>query len=109
MAYTKRLRTLKAIKTIMIKIAGKRISALQLESIIETIPGVKKALVSIVYKKEQFRSEQIVITLESSEKISKQIIRKKLSENYGVLTIPFEVNYVDKITISAMGKKVLIQ
>ncbi|WOE69622.1 AMP-binding protein [Hydrogenimonas thermophila] len=93
----------------IIKIAGKRISALQLESIIETIPGVKKALVSVVYKKEQFRSEQIVITLESSEKISKQTIRKKLSENYGVLTIPFEVNYVDKITISAMGKKVLIQ
>ena len=92
----------------IIKIAGKRISALQLESIIETIPSVQKALVSIVYKKEQFRSEQIIITLESSEKISKQIIRKKLSENYGVLTIPFEVNYVDKITISAMGKKVLI-
>ncbi len=92
----------------IVKIAGKRISVLQLESIIETIPNVKKALVSVIYKKDHFRSEQIIITIESSEKISKQIIRKKLSENYGILTIPFEINYVDKINTSAMGKKILI-
>ena len=91
----------------IIKIAGKRISALQIESILEDIEGVNKAIVELVYKKELLRSEQIIITLESTKKILKQEIKKKISEYYGVLTIPFSVKYADKINLSAMGKKVL--
>jgi len=91
----------------IIKIAGKRISALQIESILEDIEEINRAIVELVYKKELLRSEQIMITLESTKKIQKQIIKKKISEYYGVLTIPFSVRYVDKINLSAMGKKVL--
>ena len=64
-------------------------------------------IVELVYKKELLRSEQILITLEASHDISKKDIKAKISEYYGVLTIPFKVNYVDKINYSAMGKKVL--
>ena len=91
----------------IIKIAGKRISALQIESILEDIKEVDKAIVELVYKKELLRSEQIMITLEATQKIQKQIIKQKIAEYYGVLTIPFNVKYVDKIHLSAMGKKVL--
>ena len=91
----------------IIKIAGKRISATQIESILETIEDVNAAIVELVYKKELLRSEQILITLESSRELSKKEIKEKISEYYGVLTIPFKVNYVEKINYSAMGKKVL--
>lgn len=91
----------------LIKIAGKRISSAQIESILETIDGIEVAIVELVYKKELLRSEQIVITIQAKQKIKKQIIKNKINENFGVLTIPFNVNYVDKINYSAMGKKVL--
>jgi len=91
----------------LIKIAGKRISALQIEKILEEIPEVTKAIVELVYKKELLRSEQIVITLETSQKIDKKVLKEKISEYYGVITIPFQVKYVDKINYSSMGKKVV--
>ncbi len=93
----------------LIKIAGKRISAVQIENILETIPDVNKAIVEIVHKKELLRSEQIIITIEADDKIDKKTIKNKISDYYGVLTIPFSVNYVDKINYSAMGKKLLFK
>ena len=91
----------------IIKIAGKRISALQIESILEMIDGVEKVIIELVYKKELLRSEQIMITMQSSCKIDKQTIKKRIKKYYGVLTIPFNVKYVDKIDHSAMGKKII--
>ena len=88
----------------LIKIAGKRISALEIESIIETLPNVEKAVVSLVYKKELLRSEQILITLLAKEMIDKRVIKEKIAQNFGTLTIPFKVEYVDSLNYSAMGK-----
>lgn len=88
----------------LIKIAGKRISAIEIETIIQSIPDVKKAIVSLVYKKELLRSEQILITLLSDKKIDKKIIKEKIAQNFGTLTIPFSVEYADTINYSAMGK-----
>lgn len=91
----------------IIKIAGKRISALQIESIVESIEGVQKAIVELVYKKELLRSEQILITIEAKQAIDKKIIKKKINESFGVLTIPFNVVYTQSINYSAMGKKII--
>jgi acyl-coenzyme A synthetase/AMP-(fatty) acid ligase len=91
----------------IIKIAGKRISALAIEAQLEKIQGVNAALVELVYKKELLRSEQILITLEAKQAIEKSKIKEKINECYGVLTIPFKVVYVEQIKLSAMGKKVL--
>ncbi|WP_415396520.1 AMP-binding protein [Sulfurimonas sp. CS5] len=91
----------------IIKIAGKRISAIQIESIIETIPDVNKAIVELIYKKEMLRSEQIIIILEATSKVDVKIIKQAISKYYGTLTIPFSVKYVDKIDYSAMGKKII--
>jgi acyl-coenzyme A synthetase/AMP-(fatty) acid ligase len=88
----------------LIKIAGKRISALEIESIVETIPNVQKAVVSLVYKKELLRSEQILITLQAKDEIDKRLIKEKIAQNFGTLTIPFKVEYVENINYSAMGK-----
>ena len=91
----------------IIKIAGKRISASQIESVLETFECVNAAVVELVYKKELLRSEQILITIEAKKELSKKEIKEKIAEYYGVLTIPFKVVYVEKINFSAMGKKVL--
>lgn len=91
----------------IIKIAGKRISALAIESLLEEIEGINKAIVTLVYKKELLRSEQILITLQADEELKKSVIKEKISECYGILTIPFKVVYVEEIKLSSMGKKVL--
>ena len=91
----------------LIKIAGKRISALQIEKILEEIPEIQRAIVELVYKKELLRSEQILITLEATKKLEKKILKEKISQYYGIITIPFNLKYVDKINYSAMGKKVI--
>lgn len=91
----------------IIKIAGKRISAVAIENLLEELDGVKKVIVSLVYKKELLRSEQILIKMESSCEIKKSIIKNKISQIYGILTIPFKVEYVDKINTSSMGKKII--
>lgn len=91
----------------IIKIAGKRISAVAIESLLESIEGVERAVVTLVYKKELLRSEQILITLQTSRELKKSEIKSKINEFYGVLTISFKVVYVDEIKLSSMGKKVL--
>ncbi|MCD6173924.1 MAG: AMP-binding protein [Sulfurimonas sp.] len=91
----------------IIKIAGKRISAIAIENLLESIPEIKKAIVELVYKKELLRSEQILITFQAQKEIKKSVIKDKINECYGVLTIPFSVKYVDKINLSAMGKKII--
>lgn len=93
----------------LIKIAGKRISALQIETILEEIPEINKAIVELVYKKELLRSEQIIVTLEATNKIEKKRIKEKIMQYYGIITIPFNLKYVDKINYSAMGKKVIFK
>jgi len=91
----------------IIKIAGKRISAIAIENLLESIAGVQKVIVKLVYKKELLRSEQILITFEADQEIEKSAIKDKINECYGVLTIPFKVQYVEKINLSAMGKKII--
>ena len=91
----------------LIKIAGKRISANLIEMTLENLEDIEVAVVELVYKKELLRSEQVIITLQAKKKISKQMIKDKISECYGVITIPFKVVYMEKINYSSMGKKIL--
>jgi len=93
----------------LIKIAGKRISAMQIEHILEEIPEINRAIVTLVYKKELLKSEQILITLEATKEVDKKLIKEKISQYYGIITIPFTLKFVDKINYSAMGKKVLFK
>ncbi len=91
----------------IIKIAGKRISTLAIESLIEDIKGVKRAVVHVKHKKELLRSEQIIIVLEASKKIDIKLIKQKIITSYGIITIPFSIVYKDEIKLSSMGKKII--
>jgi len=91
----------------IIKIAGKRISTMAIELLLEEMEVVQKAVVIVVYKKNLLRSEQMIIYLEAEQQVVKKDIKETISKSYGVLTIPFEIKYVDKINLSAMGKKII--
>lgn len=91
----------------IIKIAGKRISSKQIESIIEGINGVNKAIVTLNYNKNMFKSEQISIKIESTKKISTKEIKHVIKKNFGTLSIPFKVENVSKINYSSVGKKII--
>lgn len=91
----------------IVKISGKRISVAQLETILESIEGVQKAIVEVTYQKELAKSEQLLLTLQAKQPIDRAIIKFKMNEFYGVISIPFSVKYVDSITYSAVGKKVI--
>ena len=90
----------------LIKIAGKRISTTLMESILEEIEPIKTAIIEVVYDKNLFRSEQILIILEATKEVSKKEIKEKLMQHYGLLTISFRVKYVEKISYSGMDKKI---
>jgi len=91
----------------LIKIAGKRISAMQIEKILEEIPEIDKAIVELKYKQELLRSEQILITLVAKKPVEKKVIKKKINQYYGIISIPFSLKYVEQINYSAMGKRVI--
>lgn len=91
----------------IIKIAGKRISTMAIELLLEEMEVVQKAVVIVVYKKNLLRSEKMIIYLEAEQQVVKKDIKETISKSYGVLTIPFEIKYVDKINLSAMGKKII--
>jgi hypothetical protein len=68
---------------------------------------VEKAIVELAYQKELLRSEHINITLKTTKKVSNKLIKSKIREEYGTLTIPFKIIYIDNINYTSMGKKVI--
>lgn len=91
----------------IIKISGKRISVKQLEDILESLADINKAVVEVTYKRGALKEEQLLIILEAKKKIDRKIIKKKIIESFGTLNIPFSLKYVDFITYSATGKKII--
>ena len=91
----------------IVKISGKRVSCAQIESIIEQLDGVKNAIVSLNYKENSFKNEHILISLEVTKKIIKKDIQTAIYKNFGLLSTPFSLKIVDKISRSSTGKKIL--
>ncbi|WP_324170583.1 hypothetical protein [Sulfurimonas sp.] len=89
----------------IIKIAGKRIATAQIESIIETIDGIKGVIITPIYKENTLKNEQITISLEATRSISKKEIRDLINQSFGILSIPFNIEYIEKINYSSIGKK----
>lgn len=93
----------------ILKIAGKRYSTVQIESILEEEKEINKALVFVVSSKDSLRGESLDITLESSKKFSVKEIKFLLQSKLSNLKFSIKLKYVDKIAISSVGKKLLIK
>jgi len=93
----------------ILKIAGKRYSTIQCESILEDIVEIQKALVFVRSSDDTFKNETLDITLESKKIFSSLEIKKILKSKLSNLKFSIQLHYVDKITTNAIGKKLLIK
>lgn len=89
------------------KLAGKRYSTLQIENILEGVDGINKALVYVKNSNNHLRSEILDISIEASREVTKREIQLVLKEHLSNLKFLLDFRVVDKIAISATGKKML--
>lgn len=89
----------------IIKVAGKRYSTLQIEEILEQLDGVKKVFVYVEHKKNELKDEVLKIFLEGSRVFLPKEIKAVLKQNFASINIPLELIMVEKIPMTAMGKK----
>ena len=93
----------------IIKIAGKRYSTVQIESALERDALIKKAVVTVLAKKDTLRGEELDIVLEADSKLSKAYIKELLKREFNNIRFSVNLKLVDKIKTTSVGKKMLIQ
>ena len=88
------------------KIAGKRISTQQIESIIEAMDDIDCALIKIRRDDRALKDEILDIYVESKKGLDAKVLRKTLKEHFGAMNIAFKIFNNVKITRSSVGKKI---
>ena len=89
----------------IVKIAGKRYSTTQIEDILETMEGVIKALVHVKHDNKELKDEIIQVFIETQRTVSVKEIKTAIKQKLGKINLPIELNHVDKISTTLMGKK----
>ena len=92
----------------IIKISGKRISILEVESLLEQSEYIEEALVKLSYDVDSHKDEQLEILLVSLVEIKelKKVVKKILQENYKKINIRTTLQKVELIDKNHMGKKI---
>jgi acyl-coenzyme A synthetase/AMP-(fatty) acid ligase len=95
-------------KSEIIKISGKRISLLEVESLLEAHPNISEALVKLDYEVTSHKDEQLFIQVVSALDLAlvKKEVKVILQENYRKINIRTHVETVNEISKNHMGKKV---
>lgn len=90
----------------LVKVAGKRISTLQIEGIIEAMDGIDAVLIKIRKDERALKDEILEIYVESQKGLDSKVLRTVLKENFGTMNIAFKIHNGMKITRSSVGKKI---
>ena len=90
----------------IVKISGKRISVLEIESFLEEHPAVKEALIAIERDSRRLKDETLNIKLVSKTKLEKKDVLALLKERYPQIHFDFHLQMVEGIEKNSMGKKV---
>jgi len=88
------------------KVAGKRISTLQIEAIVEGLECVECALVKVRKDAKALRDEILDIYIESSRDIKQKELKEILKKVFGSMHIVFKLHNGMIITKSSVGKKI---
>ena len=88
------------------KVAGKRISTLQIESIVESLHGVECALVKVRKDEKALRDEILDIYIESNREIKQKDLKETLKRVFGSMHIVFKLHNGMIIRKSSVGKKI---
>jgi len=91
------------------KIAGKRISTVQIESLLERIEGIKGALIRIRRDDKALKDEILDIYIEGTLTLDAKTVRECLKQELGTIHIPFKIHNHKKILRSSVGKKIGIE
>lgn len=91
----------------LVKIGGKRLSIVEIETFLEKMEGIDEALGFVEYHPEQLRGESLTLYLVGDEtKIHKTILKKALHDYFGGIHIESKIIMVETIQKTAMGKKI---
>ena len=95
-------------KSEIIKISGKRISLLEVESLLEEHKDIDEALVKLDYDVNSHKDEQLFIQVVSTLDVLlvKKVVKVILQENYKKINIRTHIEMANKITKNRMGKKI---
>ena len=94
-------------KSEIIKIAGKRISILEIESLLESLEDIHEALVQLVYDNDSHKNEYLSISVISNapEETLKNAIKDLLQYHYKHIHFKTTLTKVDSIPKNHLGKK----
>lgn len=90
----------------LIKIGGKRLSVVEIETYLESLEGVDEALVKVNYESENLRGEKLSISIVGSKiAVEKQNIKKQLHDYFGGIHFEYKITFVKLILKTSAGKK----
>ncbi len=92
----------------IIKISGKRISILEVETLLEKSKVIDEVLVKLAYSVDSYKDEQLDISIVSGVKLGelKKEVKRILQENYQKINFRVNIQHVDKIEKNHMDKKI---
>jgi acyl-coenzyme A synthetase/AMP-(fatty) acid ligase len=94
----------------LVKIGGKRLSILEIETFLEKMEGIVEALGFVEYHPQKLRGESLTLYLVGNEtKIHKTLVKKALHDYFGGIHIESKIIMVEKIEKTSMGKKVRVR
>ena len=88
------------------KIAGKRISTVQIENILESLDYISSVMIRIRRDDKALKDEILDIYVESDISLESKVIKALLKEHLGSINIPFKIHNNKKILRSSVGKKI---
>ena len=88
------------------KISGKRISTIQIETLLERIDGVDAVLIRIRRDDKALKDEILDIYVEGSLLLDGKTVRECLKKELGAIHIPFKIHNEKKILRTSIGKKI---
>ena len=91
------------------KISGKRISTIQIESLLEGVEGIEAVLIKIRRDDTALRDEILDIYVEGDVVLDGKMVRTLLKKELGSIHIPFKIHNNKKILRSSVGKKIGIE
>jgi len=92
----------------IVKIAGKRYSTADIETVIEELQGIQSVLVQNRFDKNSLRGESLLIYIQASKRYKSAEIKKHLKERLSNIQFELTLRYVDKIALSQTGKKLFL-
>ena len=90
----------------LLKIAGKRISTVQIENILESIDKVSGIFIKIRKDERALKDEILDIYVEAKTPLEPKIVREELKKHFGTLNIAFKLHNGIEIKRSSVGKKI---